>query len=659
MIYPHKKPSRRELIWLAAILALAFAIYLPGLGNDPVFDDDYLTHGTLLAEYGALKGFKPRLLSYSSFLWVQAVLGEGWWKQRLVNLLFHAGTVVALWAFYREVLRCIAPPPPEPGATAAPLPYHESPALIIAVGFFALNPVAVYSVAYMIQRSIVMATFFVVVGLWAFAHALVTKKPAFHALALACYALAIVSKEHAILAPLAALPVYIVVARPGGRRLAAVAAVGALVMGAAAALLWKRYGYILGRSFDEYSFVYVAQLARLQPGADLRAYPLSILNEAYLFFHYGLRWIFPYEGWLSINLRPPFPLTLATFPHVLGAAGYVAALAGGFFLVIRYRTWPALLGLSIAIPALLYATEFSTVWVQDPFVLYRSYLWAIGIPGLVFVALHGPSTRVLIAVAIVLALLLGLAAVERVISLSTPEKAWSDAIAKLPNDPRSVGRWFPFINRGSLYAERDQFDLALRDFERAEALGDMGIGAANIGSILSASGKHAQALAALDRAEKAGYRLYNLPFQRGLALAALGRTADAYAQFQLTRAMNPPSPTRELMLLQIGRLGLALQKRDEAVAALEELLGIDPRHKEGRYLLALGYVMRQDHARAKPLLDSLLNEESNRRAYYARALANYGLKRKEEALADIENAIRMGPEDPHLREWQSRIRALP
>jgi hypothetical protein len=46
-------------------------------------------------------------------------------------------------------------------------------------------------------------------------------------------------------------------------------------------------------------------------------------------------------------------------------------------------------------------------------------------------------------------------------------------------------------------------------------------------------------------------------------------------------------------------------------------------------------------------------------AFYARALAHYGLKRKAEALSDIERAIQAGGDDPHLREWHARIRAMP
>jgi len=35
------------------------------------------------------------------------------------------------------------------------------------------------------------------------------------------------------------------------------------------------------------------------------------------------------------------------------------------------------------------------------------------------------------------------------------------------------------------------------------------------------------------------------------------------------------------------------------------------------------------------------------------------LRNKAEALADIENAIRLTPDNPMLTEWRSRIRAMP
>ncbi len=650
---PTSHARLRTWLWLPLVATALLAIYLPGLANLAVFDDAYFTDGQLGANFATLQ-LRPRMFSYGSFLWVQALLGEELWKQRLLNLALHLGVVVALFAFYREVLRAIATPTSVDADDA--VPYYQSAALGLAIAWFALNPVAVYAVAYLIQRSIVLATLFVTCGLWLFALGLRTRRPWLHALAIACYLLAVASKEHAVLAPLAALPVYILVSRPPGKRLAIMVGVGGVLVAIAAAVLSERLGRILGKPFDEFSRVYLAQLAALDPNAPKNAWGLSIVNQAWLFFEYGFRWMLPLGDWMSISMRPPFPVKWLSFPQAIGVVGYLAVIAGGFWLLLRHRDWRALLGLSLLLPALLFATEFATVWVQDPFVLYRSYLWAIGIPGIVLLAVHGPAPRVVLAVGAVVGLLLVWQAVERVLSLATPETAWTDAIAKLPKDPRAVGRWFPYLNRGSYYADHDKYQLAIRDFEASSALGDMGMGAFNTGSMLTATGKPQQALQMFDAAEKQGYNLYNLPFQRGIALAALGKPAEAYHQFDVARVLHPPSPTREILLLQLGRTALQTGQRDEAVKDLELFLAAEPGHAEGRYLLAMAYISKSEPARA---LEVLEKARAGGPVHYARAVAYHGLKRKREAMAEIEEAIRMGPDNPVLRQWQARIRAMP
>jgi tetratricopeptide (TPR) repeat protein len=248
---------------------------------------------------------------------------------------------------------------------------------------------------------------------------------------------------------------------------------------------------------------------------------------------------------------------------------------------------------------------------------------------------------------------------DRVLSLENPETAWTDAIAKLPNDPRAVGRWFPYLNRGAYYAENGSFELALADFEASAALGDRGMGAFNMGTILSAKGRQEQALAAFDRAESEGYQLYNLPFQRGLALLAMSRPEEALRQFEKARSLDPPSPTREITLLQIGRAAIQISRREEAVAALEPLVRSEPANREARYLLSMAYIMSGRPADARMLLDKLLMESGDARTYYARALANYGLKRKAEALGDIESALRIAPDNASLQAWRGKILAMP
>ena len=123
-------------------------------------------------------------------------------------------------------------------------------AMPIAIGFFALNPAAVYAVGYLVQRSILLATFFVVLGLWLFARAAGGGRRWLYAAALVAYALAVLSKEHAVLAPLVAIPVYIVVARPDRARFVKVMVAAGAIIALAATGLFLRYGDVIGTPFE-------------------------------------------------------------------------------------------------------------------------------------------------------------------------------------------------------------------------------------------------------------------------------------------------------------------------------------------------------------------------------------------------------------------------
>jgi tetratricopeptide (TPR) repeat protein len=199
----------------------------------------------------------------------------------------------------------------------------------------------------------------------------------------------------------------------------------------------------------------------------------------------------------------------------------------------------------------------------------------------------------------------------------------------------------------------------MRDFEKSARLGDEGMGTFNIGSLLAVQGRHEEALAAFDRAEKEGYKLYNLPFQRGLSLIALGRVKEGSQQMQVAVQMNPPSPIREIAFMHIGRAEIQLGEKKLAIYALQSVLEKQPRNGEARYLLGLAYVMSDQPQKAREVLDGLVRDEPTANAYYARALANYSLHHKNEAAADIDAAVRMGLNNANVREWQAKIRKMP
>jgi tetratricopeptide (TPR) repeat protein len=173
-----------------------------------------------------------------------------------------------------------------------------------------------------------------------------------------------------------------------------------------------------------------------------------------------------------------------------------------------------------------------------------------------------------------------------------------------------------------------------------------------------ASGKGKDALAAFQLAEKQGYAMANLWCQRGGLELGLGRPQEARPDLEKCLAMNPPPPVRAQALSQLGRIDLQAGKRPEAIVTLQKLLEVDPAHREGKYLLGMAYVMGSEFEKAKAILDKLIAEEPAPLAYYARAVANHGLKRKDQALSDIDNAARMAPNDPNIREWQARIRGM-
>src|SRR5258708_1356372 len=119
------------------------------------------------------------------------------------------------------------------------------------------------------------------------------------------------------------------------------------------------------------------------------------------------------------------------------------------------------------------------------------------------------------------------------------------------------------------------------------------------------------------------------------------------------------TPACEALLLNRGRAAVRLGKPDDAARDLGQLLAADPRNGEGRYLLGMAYIMKGEHARALAVLDPLALDEKSMRAYYGRALAYHGLKRKADATADIENAIRLAPGNQNLPECQAQIPPLP
>ncbi|WP_047217127.1 MULTISPECIES: tetratricopeptide repeat protein [Delftia] len=654
-------PSK-AIYWFSALLLLAIlGVYLPGLNNGLLFDDMRLTDGTIFGNYGSLLDFKQRTLSYGSFVWIEQIFGDGWWKQRVFNIALHLATVAALYALFKALLT----------QTRFPHDIEEQPhfhasrdaALQLGLVLFALNPVAVYAVGYLVQRSIVMATLFAVMACWAFVRGLQGGRVLWHIAALICYVLAILSKEHAFLTVAMVVPLYIFVQRPGLKAAMVIVGMALLLLAVASAAVFHFFGSLVGQIFDEQSQGYARQLEALQPGITSRIYPLSILNEAALFFAYGFLWIVPYVGWMSIDLRPAFPLGFGSIWHLAGALGYLALLACSIWALLKRPGVIGLVALCLLFPLLWYATEFATVWLQDPFVLYRSYLWAVAIPGLVAIALTGVKPRTLYIVGIVIGIVFGALAFERVLSLQDAGTSWADAAEKIDKKApaNAVGRGRAFLNVGTAHADKGMLDQALQDFATANALGDLGGNALfNMGAVLSQQKKFSEALNAFWAAQSKGFNGQALHYQKAEALLALGQPREALQEY--TKALSAPAEDtasakqmEQTLRLKRAETAIGAQQYQVALDDFQSLLKTSPSAPRLIVGMGLALIGKGESAQAKELLTPLVARDPSAPALYGLAMAYHGQGNLTEALKYLDQAIRREPQNPQYRQIRNQL----
>ena len=652
----------------AFVLAAVLAIYLPGWNHELLFDDLRLTDGAIFGNYGSLLTFKQRMLSYGSFIWVDLLAGPGWWKQRLVNVGLHLATVAALYALVRDLLE----------RTRFPEDFESQPyfgmsrkaAVQVGVALFAVNPMAVYAVAYLVQRSIVMATLFSVLACWCFVRGLSGRGVAWYGLALLSYVAAVLSKEHAVMVAAMAVPLYIHVRRPSWKTVATIAGASTALIAVAAVVFFGIYGDLIGKLFDQRSLDFAQQLERLSPGITQRMYPLSILNEAALFFAYGFLWFAPNVMWMSVDMRPAFPLSYAAFPQVLGIIGYVGLWIAALWAVLRRRGALSLAGVALMFPLLLYATEFATVWVQDPFVLYRSYLWAVAVPVLVAIVLTGFQPKTIYVIGCAIGLVFTVLAFERVQSLRDDHTAWGDAAEKidLKAPASAVGRWRPFLNLGAYHLDRGSLGEAQRSFATAEALGSLhGSARFNLGVALQQQKKHAQALTTFAEAEKQGFRDLPLYYHRGESAFALGQFALAFDSFSqgLTSAAEgltgkEMDRIRETMRMRRAEAAIGAGRYDDAIGDFNALLKASPQNRRLALGLGMALVGKGDTQAAIAQFDQIIASTPNAAAaYYGRAMAHNTARRRDESLKDLDRAIALDPRNAQYQQVRAQLAAPP
>src|SRR5688500_15611472 len=353
-----------------ALLGAALALYWGSLRHPLVFDDHQLRDYALRTFYDeAASRLGLRWLADASFGWIYAAFGRNLLWQRLANVLLHACVAALLFGFLARLFRAVLDDP-------------RSRWLALAGALlFLLHPVAVYGVAYLIERSIVMATLFSVLALWLVLDGMLRRWGRWDAIAAVAYVLAVSSKEHAVMLPAVAAALVLLagglsleIARRLAWAFALFAAVGVAVV--------LRLRGVVGAAYEPFASDVFAHLGSASGEFDVAlSYPLSVLNQATLFFRYLATWLLPWPGWMSIDVRIAFPQELLDWPYTAGFLAWLAYPVAATWLLLK-RGRLGLLGFGLLYPWLYALTEVVAVRVQEPYVLYRSYLWMSGVPAI-------------------------------------------------------------------------------------------------------------------------------------------------------------------------------------------------------------------------------------------------------------------------------------
>jgi tetratricopeptide (TPR) repeat protein len=209
----------------------------------------------------------------------------------------------------------------------------------------------------------------------------------------------------------------------------------------------------------------------------------------------------------------------------------------------------------------LFLIELSTVRFQEPYALYRSYLWAPGIV-LAFVALlcGVPRRPALVAFAFACAALL-YQAHDRLVTFSSTLALWEDAVAKLPEKPVPWGsRTLYNLGREYTYAGRTDEAIAIVDRCMTQYPNTYHCYFAR-GAIHLELGEYEQALPYLARAVSLKPENGIAHHRLGMALQGLGRIEDAKAYYRSASALGFKGADHEISRLESPGSGLLPPKK--------------------------------------------------------------------------------------------------
>jgi tetratricopeptide (TPR) repeat protein len=173
------------------------------------------------------------------------------------------------------------------------------------------------------------------------------------------------------------------------------------------------------------------------------------------------------------------------------------------------------------------------VRIQEPFVLYRSYLWMGGLFAVLPLLLGNVPARRALVYLLGASLLITPLAWNRLTTFSHPLLLWDDAASLIQDRPYAPGFERIYFNRGHAFYRLNLKQKAFEDYSRAIAVKpDFSYVYSDRGQVYIDRGQYQEALSDFNKSIELKSDYANPYLGRGMVFEALHDIAAARADFQ-------------------------------------------------------------------------------------------------------------------------------
>lgn len=517
------------------VILTTISLYFPFSESEIVFDDHGLFTNLRVYEFAQEPvDLKARTFPYFTLGLIQ-VLTQSLAANRIFNVLLHLTCTYLMFLLLRALIYTAKT---RANRFTELKDCRSTDVLSVVVAFsFSLHPVAVYGVAYLAQRTGLFALLFSLLSLWFYRRAFEENRSVDVITAALFYSLAVFSKEHAIMLPLAALPLAALYEGSWRSHFKRMALYLVLCLPAALTVLLATK-HIVASSYEPDVAAMLPQMQNIAVMAQTRGeWLVSIVLQAGFFFDYLAYWIVPDVRLLSADMRFDFAhIWSSCWIYPKAFLFFASPLVAIYFL--RKKGLVALFCCGYLYSWFLFMTELAAVRFQEPFVLYRSYLWAPGYAMMLAAVCARIPRRWLLMAAIPVFVVFFLLARDRLTSLSTEANVWKDAAAKLES-PTLVGSDRIFYNRGLAYMREKRYGDAIGDFSRTVQLNPR-VAQAYYNRALAyySLEKYPEAMADIKQTLSLNAKDGSALYMRGLILERLACVAEARKAYAASMALG-------------------------------------------------------------------------------------------------------------------------